>query len=147
MINGKKTASRIEQIIEEMQVNKTRIAEVLGASKTSSNQSKYYVLETFLKNLKNGIIDTKRISALAQFFRIPDNQLLSIDASVSVGGDQIGIHDNPVTATGQNNVVSHVTGKGNKVSTNIGQDEEIQQFLALPPKERKVLLEFIKSKK
>jgi transcriptional regulator with XRE-family HTH domain len=130
---------KVVALMQEKGTTRTKLGEVLG-SNSDDPRTKISRASRFLDGRQKSIT-LDEINALARFFHIPAEHLISIDASVSITGDQLSV------GAGQNNVQNHVSGKNNTVNTNISTEDQIKEFLSLPTEERKMLLEFLKSKK
>ena len=84
MKTGVEIAAKINSIIEEMGVKKTKIGEVLGASKDATNQWKYKKYDLFLSKLRKGKFDIEELQKVANFLGKPVEYFLNLNGNISI---------------------------------------------------------------
>ena len=65
---GERVAAKLESLIREKGIKRTRLGEILGAKKDASAQWKYIKFQTFLKNIKKSKINFENLQKIADFF-------------------------------------------------------------------------------
>jgi phage repressor protein C with HTH and peptisase S24 domain len=68
MKQGAKIAAKIETLIEEKGIKRTKLGEILGAPEDVSAQWKYVKFNNFMKNVKNSKINLSNLEKIGNFF-------------------------------------------------------------------------------